>query len=179
MPELKITVNCKSMLISTAFFRFCKGVEHGYYALLFTSGPYREAGAGPWLSWLEVGFHLAEREAPPEAAEHDRLSLDSRPGHNFEVTASSSNGAALRRLADLIHEVDRVRKNLGAADEKGRLASILADGRIEAMLLAPVRDALGRNAVPSEGVESYSKMMHRGLLAMCDPHITSIETTLR
>ena len=57
MPELKITVNCKSMLISTAFFRFCKGIEHCYYALLFTSEPYDRAGrqamalmAGAWIS---------------------------------------------------------------------------------------------------------------------------------
>ena len=63
MPELTITVNCKSMLISTAFFRFCKGIEHCYYTLLFTSEPYDRTGAKPWLSWLELGFHLFLPEA--------------------------------------------------------------------------------------------------------------------
>jgi hypothetical protein len=174
MAELKITVNCQSMLISTAFFRFCKGVEHCYYTLLFTSGAYSGAGAGPWQSWLEAGFHLAQRQAPPGAAAADRLSLDARPGRNFEITLSTSNAPALERLESLLHEVDRVRRGLAAADNNG-LGKIVADGKIEAMLLAPLRDALKRAAIAPQQTEAISNMIHRGLLAMCHPLITSIE----
>jgi hypothetical protein len=176
VPDLKITVNCKSMLISTAFFRFCKGTEHCYYTLLFTSEAYNHKGAAPWLSWLEIGFHLAEREPPPGAAEEDRLSLDARPGRNFEITASTSNAGTLERLAALVRELDRVRGRLHAAEDKGRLAGIVADEKIEATLLAPLRSSLTGNAIPPDGAEAYLNMIHRGLLAMCNPQITSIET---
>jgi hypothetical protein len=179
VPELKITVTCEAMLISTAFFRFCKGVEHCYYTLLFTSGPYSRAGAGPWLSWLEIGFHLAERQPPPAATAADRLRLDARPGRNFEVTVSSSNALSMERLEQLLHELDRVRRGLGAADDTGRLARIVADRNIEAMLLAPLGDALSRNAIAPERIETFSNMIHRGLLAICDPQITAIETARR
>ncbi len=179
MSELKINVNCKSMLISTAFFRFCKGIEHCYYTLLFTSEPYSRAGAKPWLSWLEMGFHLATREAPPDAAEADRLSLDTRPGRNFEVRGSTSNSATLERLAHLLHELDRVRGRLGAADDRGRLAGIVADAKIEAMLLAPLGNSLTRNAIGPEGSEAYFNTIHRGLLAICHPQISSIEAAWR
>ena len=178
MSELIITVNCKSMLISTAFFRFCKGVEHCYYALLFTSEPYSRAGAKPWLSWLEIGFHLATREAPPDAALADRLSLDTRPGRHFEVRGSTSNTAVLERLAHLLHELDRVRGGLGA-DDRSRLAGIVADAKIEAMLLAPLGNSLTRNAIGSQGSQACFNAIQRGLLAICHPQISSIETALR
>jgi len=179
VPELTITVNCKSMLISTAFFRFCKGIEHCYYTLLFTSEPYDRAGATPWLSWLELGFHLAAREAPPDAAEADRLSLDTRPGRNFEVRASTSNTATLQRLANLLGELDRVRGGLGAADDQDRLAAIVADAKIEAMLLAPLENTLTCNAIGPQGSQAYLNAIHRGLLAICHPLISSIETVSR
>jgi hypothetical protein len=177
MAELKIKVNCRSMLISTAFFRFCKGVEHCYYALLFTSEPYTKAGAKPWLSWLEIGFHLAEREPPLDAAQGDRLMLDARPGHNFEVTASAANSTALMRLRDLVTELDRVRRGLGEAAEKDRLAAIAGDRQIDTMLLTPVEQALIRNSIGPDGARAYAAMIDRGLLALCEPQITSIEVT--
>lgn len=179
MPELTITVNCKSMLISTAFFRFCKGVEHSYYVMLFTSEPYTGQGAKPWLSWLELGFHLAAREAPSAAAEADRLSMDTCPGRTFKVIASSSNSAMLERLAHLLHELDRLRGGLGTADDRHRLAAILADPKIEAMLLAPLAECLRRNRIGREGSEAYLNAIHRGLLAICHPLISSIEIASR
>jgi hypothetical protein len=175
MAELKIKVNCRSMLISTAFFRFCKGVEHCYYALLFTSEPYTKAGAKPWLSWLEIGFHLAAREAPPDAAEADRLLIEARPGHNFDITASAANGKALMRLRDLLAELDRVRRPLSVAGEKDRLAAIVGDQQIKAMLLTPLAQALTRNAIAGDGARAYAAMIDRGLLALCESQITSID----
>ncbi len=178
MSELKLTVNCESMLISTRFFRFCKGLEHFYYTLLFTSEPYLEAGAAPWLSWLKIGFHVAEREAPPAAAIADRLRVDARPGKVFEVKVSSSNAGALKRLRDLVGELDRVRRGLHAGDETGRLKAIAADQKVDALLLAPLNSILTRNAIPSDGVDAFLSMIHRGLLALCDNQIASIETGL-
>jgi hypothetical protein len=175
VPELKLTVNCESMLISTRFFRFCKGLEHFYYTLLFTSEPYLNAGAGPWLSWLKIGFHVAEREPPSAAAFADRLRVDARPGKIFEVKASSSNASAMARLRELIGELDRVRRGLRAGDDSGRLQAIAADQKVDALLLAPLKSVLTRNAIPSDGADAFLSMIHRGLLALCDPQITSIE----
>lgn len=176
MPELTIKVNCESMLISTRFFRFCKGVEHFYYVLLFSSEPYVQEGAKPWLSWRQVGFHLAAREAPSAAAEADQLRVQARPGRVFEVKAASSNGKTLERLRELIGEIDRVRRSLEAGDDKGRLQAIAADQKIGALLLAPLKNSLTRNSIPADGIEAFSGMIDRGLLAVCDKQITSIET---
>lgn len=176
MPELIITVNCESMLISTGFFRFCKAVEHFYYVLLFTSGPYVGAGAQPWLSWLEIGFHLAAREAPPAARDADRLHVDARPGRTFEIKASSANVKVLEKLRELIRELDRVRKSLGAGNQKDRLQAIVNDQTIGAALLTPLKISLTRNAIGADAVNAFSGMIHRGLLAVCDKQITSIAT---
>src|SRR5271170_631387 len=134
VPELTITVNCKSMLISTGFFRFCKAVEQFYYALLFTAEPYAEAGASTWHSWLHVGFHLAAREAPSAVADADRLRLDAHPGKTFEIKAASSNRKTMEKLQELIREIDRIRTNLGDGDDKSRLRAIGADPKIDALL---------------------------------------------
>jgi hypothetical protein len=176
VAELNLTVNCEAMLISTRFFRFCKGLEHFYYALLFTSEPYVKAGAAPWLSWLKIGFHVAEREAPPAAAIADRLRVDARPGKIFEVKVSSANTGALKRLQELVGELDRVRRGLRSGDEKVRLQAIAGDQKVDALLLAPLRSILTRNAIPSDGVDAFLSMIHRGLLAVCDNLIASIET---
>jgi hypothetical protein len=178
VPELTITVNCKSMLISTGFFRFCKGVEQFYYALLFTAEPYAQAGASPWLSWLQVGFHLAAREAPSAAADADRLRLDAHPGRVFEIKVASSNGKTLEKLREVIREIDRVRKNLGDGDDKSRLQAISADPKIDRLLLAPLKNSLVLNGIAAGGVQAFSRMVDRGLLALCDKQITSIETGL-
>jgi hypothetical protein len=178
VPELTITVNCKSMLISTGFFRFCKGVEQFYYTLLFTAEPYAEAGASPWLSWLQAGFHLAAREAPSAAAEADRLRLDAHPGRTFEIKAASSNGKMLEKLQEVIREIDRIRRNLGDGDDKSRLGAIGANPKIDALLLAPLKNSLVRNSIAADGVQAFSRMLERGLLALCDKQIASIETGL-
>jgi hypothetical protein len=178
VPELKVTVNCRSMLISTQFFRFCKGLEHFYYALLFTSEPYASNGAEPWLSWLQGGFHVAAREAPPAAAANDQLRVETRPGRSFELRAASSNGKALEKLRDLVREVDRVRSGLGAQPDRDRLKVIAADAKIGAILLTPLKSALARHSIPADGVDQFVSMIDRGLLAACDQQITSIETAL-
>ena len=174
VAELTITVKCESMLISTGFFRFCKAVEHFYYVLLFTSEPYVDAGAQPWLSWFEVGFHLAARAAPPAAGDDDRLHVEVRPGRTFEIKASGANLKALEKLRELISELDRVRRSLGAGDQKVRLQAIAADQKIGAALLTPLKNGLTRNAIGADAADAFSAMIDRGLLAMCDRHITAI-----
>jgi len=177
-PELKVTVNCESMLISTRFFRFCKGLEQFYYALLFTSEPYAGKGADPWLSWLKIGFHVAAREAPPAAADADQLRVEARPGRCFEFKAASSNGKALEQLRDLVRELDRVRTSLRADHDSDRLKAIAADPKIDAILLAPLKNSLKRNSIPADGAGAFGEMIDRGLLAACDKEITSIEIGL-
>jgi len=178
VPELKVTVNCRSMLISTQFFRFCKGLEQFYYALLFTSEPYAGKGAEPWLSWLQLGFHVAAREAPPAAAANDQLRVDTRPGRNFEFKAASSNDKALEKLRDLVLELDRVRSGLGAQSDSERLKAITADPKIAAMLLGPLTSVLARHSIPADDIDQFVSMIDRGLLAACDKQITSIEAVL-
>src|SRR5215471_13878691 len=108
------------MLISTQFFRFCKGLEHFYYAMLFAADPYA-AGPAPWLSWLQIGFNVGAREAPPAAAPGDALRVDTRPGRTFEFRAASGNRQVLEKLRGLMVELDRVRASLGAKTEAERL----------------------------------------------------------
>jgi hypothetical protein len=178
VPELTITVNCKSMLISTAFFRFSKGVEQFYYALLFGAAPYSETGASPWLSWIQVGFHLAAREAPSAAAVADRIALDARPGKTFEIIGASSNRKTLEKLREVIGEIDRVRRQLGDGDDQSRLRAIAADAKIDALLLAPLKGSLVGNGIGADGVQAFGRMIDRGLLALCDRQIISIVTSL-
>jgi hypothetical protein len=166
------------MLISTGFFRYSKGVEQFYYALLFTAEPYAGAGASRWLSWLQVGFHLAARETPSAVNDSDRLRLDAHPGRVFEIKAASANGETLEKLREVIREIDRVRESLGDGDDQSRLRAIATDPKIDTLLLAPLKSSLVRNGIAADGVHAFSRMLDRGLLALCDKQITSIETGL-
>ena len=100
--------------------------------------------------------------------------MDARPGRTFEIKASSANVKALEKLRELISELDRVRRSLGAGNQKARLQAIAADQKIGAALLTPLKIGLTRNAIGADAADAFSGMIDRGLLAVCDKQITSI-----
>jgi hypothetical protein len=178
MNQLRIVADCSSMLISTQFFRFCKAVEHFYYALLFSSEDYAASAADAWHSWAAQGFHLAVREFPPAARPGDRLTLDSRPGRTFEVTASSNNRGALTRLCELVQEVEHARAALPSGGEEVRLQALLDNPAIESRLLRPVRESLTRSAVAGEAGQAVRSMISRGLSALTNWQIKSLRAAV-
>src|SRR5579883_2163263 len=144
MNELRVVVDCSSMLISTQFFRFAKAVEQFYYALLFSSEDYAGLGAAPWESWADRGFHIAIRSAPPMARRNDRLTVNTAPGRTFEVMAASGNHGALTRLSELLQEIEHARTGLAGGSEESRTQAMLDHPAVAARLLEPVREALRR-----------------------------------
>jgi hypothetical protein len=173
MNQLQVVVECSSMLISTQFFRFSKAVEQFYYALLFSSEDY--AGTDPWNSWAEIGFHIAVKSAPPAAGNNDLLTVDTRPGRTFEVTAVSNNGRALARLSETLQAIERARSALPTGSEEARLKALLDNPGVESHLLRPLRESLKRHSVPNDEAESIWSMIKRGLSALTNWQIQSVK----
>jgi hypothetical protein len=178
MSQLQVTVDCSSMLISTQFFRFNKTIEHFYYALLFTSEEYANAGASAWDSWAAQGFHIALRAAPPASKESDQLTVDARPGRNFEVTATSGNRRALTRLSELLQEIEKARTSLPSGGEEARLQAMLDNAAIEGRLLGPIRESPKRNPFSKERADSIWSMVKQGLSALINWQIQSVRVAV-
>jgi hypothetical protein len=179
MNQLRVVVECSSMLISTQLFRFDKAVEQFYYALLLSSEDYADLGANAWNSWASQGFHIAVRAAPPAVRQKDLLTLDLRPDRNFEVTAASENRRVLERLSELVQEIERARMALSGGGEEARLQALLENNAIENRLLRPVRESLKRNNVPGEASQAVWSMIKRGLSALTNWQIQSIKTAVQ
>jgi hypothetical protein len=178
MSQLRMVVECSSMLISTQFFRFSKAVEQFYYALLFSSDGYGGGGAAVWDSWAEIGFHIAVRTAPPAAKESDRLTVDTMPGRRFEVIAIGGNRNAMTRLAQSLQEIEHARTALASGSEDARLAALMDNPAIERSLLQPIRDSLQVSAVSKEKTEEIWSMVKRGLTALTNWQIESVKFAL-
>jgi hypothetical protein len=176
MAELNIKVSSPAMPISTEFFSFCKGLEQFYYLTLLGSEAYTGRAPAIRNAWLASGFHLAGRIAPP-VDKADKVRLDSHPGvKGFEVTLSGGNREALGRLGALLADLDAARKSLpGQNDAAGRLAAILANRAVDARLIQPLKSALAHSQIPPEGIDAFMLMIRRGLAAITDREITSIE----
>ncbi len=179
MNQLRIVVECSSMLISTQLFRFNKAVEHFYYALLLSSQDYADEGASAWNSWAAQGFHIAIRAAPPAARPPDRMTLDSRPGRTFEVTAASENRRALTRVAELLQEIERARTTAPSGSDETKLQALLDNPAIESRLSAPVRESLRRNAIPAEAADAVWSMIKQGLSALTNWQIQSVKIVVQ
>jgi hypothetical protein len=177
MSQLRVVVDCSSMFISTQLFRFNKAIEHFYYALLLSSDDYASAGASPWESWAAQGFHMAVKAPPPAIREVDIITIDLRPGRNFEVTATSENRRALTSLSELLMEVEGARTSLTGNDE-AKAQALLDNPAIENRLPRPLRDQLKRNAVPGEAADAIWAMIRRGLMALTNRQIQSVKVAV-
>ncbi len=176
MNQLRIVVDCSSMLISTQLFRFSKAVENFYYALLFSSEAY--AGEKPWDSWAEMGLSIAVRSAPPGAKPGDRLTVDTAPGRTFEITASSGNRNALTAVSELLREIERTRTTLGSQSGEALVQALLDHSAIKSRLVRPVRESLERNAVPKQSADAIWSMVSRGLGALTNSQIKSVNVAV-
>jgi hypothetical protein len=178
MNQLRVVVDCSSMLISTQLFRFGKAIEHFYYALLLSSDDYAAAGASAWESWAAQGFHIAIKAPPSAIRDADRLTIDMRPGRNFEITAATENRGALTRLSELLTDIERARTALAGRNDEARAQALLDNAAIETRLLRPVRECLKRNAVPGEAADALWAMVKRGLSALTNWQIQSVKVAV-
>ena len=171
---LAVTVSHRRTPISTQQIRLAKGVEQFYYVLLFTNDPAYDRPE-IWRDWLEMGFHVAIKSPPPGTAPADRLKVDVRSAAKApEISASSANAGALRRLGALLERIDRVRTSLAGVAAPERTQALLRDSAIEEQLTGPLRESLKRHGTDAAGVDRYMAMLVRGLLAFTDDEVISI-----
>ena len=175
MATLSIVVNGDIAPITTQMKRFAKGVEHCYYGLLFSSPSYSDR-TETWNSWLRQGFHIGIKEAPPDATQTDRLKVSVRPdGRVMEVTVSSANSDAIQQLLRLLQNIDNCRIVLKGKDQATKSQELLADEKIGQQLLRPVLDGLNKSGLRGPDVDSYRSMIERGLLALTNNEIGSVQ----
>ena len=142
--------------------------------MVLAAEPDAQKASAAWSAWLAAGLNPAVRIAPPVDAA-DRIKVDSRPGvGGFEVTISGANRDAIDHLRNLVEGLEAARSALPAEADDRRLAAIAENRAVTQRSLQPLKSALARSLMPSEGVDSFIAMIHRGLAAVIAPEITSI-----
>ncbi len=178
MPTLTIEVTHKAAPITTQMKQYDKGVEHFYYAGLFTQPPYTTKEQ-VWRSWLRMGFHIGIRETPRAAAKTDRLVIDVfADGKLMRVSASSQNREALKRLQAFLQHIDGLRVSQQGKTIEARAKAVEADNKVREQLVAPVVDSLKKANFSGEEVDSFLRMIHRALTALTDEEITTVRYSL-
>jgi hypothetical protein len=178
VPDVKFVVTSSRAPLSTQFWEFCKGLEHCYYALVFTTDSSYDSDSNPWQDWVRMGFHLGIKSPPPSTREGDALRLDMRlDGKVFDVLATSSNRRGLENLAELLTMIDRLRQSVQRESLEDRVKAIQADPGISNRLIEPLEQALARAGLYESDVESYRRAFRRAFAAFTDHELVAIDVS--
>jgi hypothetical protein len=173
MAVLRLKVDTKKMPHTSEFFGVVKAVEHFYYALLFSTDASYKGRAEPWVSWVEQGFSAAIREAPPDTGETDRLTTSVHSdGKIIEMTASSSNGDVLDKVARLLAAVDAQR-----VATAGQIQNGAPSGDVQEQLFGPVSAELQASGVDRRVSGAITAALSTGVRALTYRDIESIDVT--
>ena len=93
----------------------------------------------------------------------------------MEVTVSSANSDAIQQLLRLLQNIDNCRNVLKGKDQATKSQELLADEKIGQQLLRPVLDGLNKSGLRGPDVDSYRSMIERGLLALTNNEIGSVQ----
>src|SRR5215469_729352 len=116
--SLSVTFDAKRMPHTTEFLRITRSPERLYYLLLFSGD---SAGANGWSSWVNVGFNLAVKEAPPGTAKSDRVKVTTYPDpRHFAVELQGGNGQVIAELKGLLMQIESERGYLSGKDASTR-----------------------------------------------------------
>ncbi|HZS14418.1 MAG TPA: hypothetical protein VFC09_07460 [Candidatus Dormibacteraeota bacterium] len=175
MAELRLAVSSERAALSTQFWEFCKGIEHFYYALAFTSSG---LGRDPevWRTWARLGFHLAIKSPPPLTPRGEVLKMDMRlDGKVFDVTCTAADATTLQALSTLLRHIDEVRPGLQSRPPEDRVRALRQDPQVSAALLQPLDAALQGAALYPDDVESFHRAFDRALAALTDEELVGVE----
>lgn len=164
--------------VSTLQLRISKAVEQFYYLTLFSTTKTYDSPE-VWRDWLEMGFNVAIKEAPPGTAANDKVKITVHPPMTApEIFVEGSNQTALQRLRQLLENIEAVRPSLTGKSEDVR-AETLIKGAVGKTLAQPVVDALLRHGFRPDEVDSYLTMIRRGLLALTHDEVQSVKVSLQ
>ena len=176
MPSLNLAVNTSRMPFTTKFSQISRAPEHLYYALLFSTNPAYSKREDVWITWLEMGFNLAIRDAPPGAAPSDRIvrTVHHTP-RRIEMSLEGGRRTEVAKLEGLLKTIEGLRKGISAKEPSARAKTLMANKEVNAALVAPVMAALkGAKLRPSE-IELFESTIGQALYTLTDPDITSVE----
>ena len=174
MAELNAEIKSTRAALSVQFWEFCKGVEHSYYALVFTSNP-RYNNPETWQSWADMGLHLAVKSPPTAVEPADSLKMTMRvDGKMFFINAVTSNGVALQKTCKLLTDVEAIRQSVQDKAPEARVETLLADPRVGGTLIQPLKQSLQRARLYENHVSEFLRAFERGLAAMTDETVVSV-----
>jgi hypothetical protein len=173
MSTLVVDMVFPAAPITTLLKRIEKGLEHFYYAGLFAQNSAYD-GTAIWRDWSEMGFHVAIVSAPPGTAAEDKIRVSVRaPSNSPVLTVEGTNTAGLKYLQSLLETIDSLRPSLAGQSPEAK-AEALRSGPLADQLGQPVLDALHRNHLTDTEIDHYQKMLSRGLDALTNEHIKTI-----
>jgi hypothetical protein len=165
--------------VGTQQLRFNKGVEHLYYALLYSTDPAYQDNAEVWRSWLDIGFHLAVKVTPrgtrPQDALHVRYVSN---GKAPEFHGAGGNPEVLKRLQQLIQDVDSLRATLAGMDADRKAQALVENPQVNTQLIAPLTASLNKAKLRPDEIDQFMSMIKRGLLALTHDDVTHATVSL-
>ena len=179
MAKLGVVLQHKQAPIATRQIRFTRGVEHLYYALLFSISPAYKSRPEIWRSWLSMGFHVAVKVPPPGTAEQDKLRVDvASRGKAPEFYGETGNQHVLQTLQSLLQEIDGIRKAVQGQDEASREHMLMEQSPVTAQLVNPLLASLKQAELRPEEIKQYLVMVGRALLALTHEDVTQMTLSL-
>lgn len=176
--SLAIAIETRRTPNTMKFRRFVKAPENLYYFLLFSGNSRYQGSRETWRTWLDMGFNLEVRDAPPGAAlEHHALfTMKPRPPV-AEISVTGGDAQTLGRLERLLRAVENNRPQVSSIqDPTARAKAAMADKEIDSQLVMPVMNALRAAWLTPREISGFVAPLDQAIATLTDGFITSART---
>jgi hypothetical protein len=172
---VKITFTTQRMTNSTELKRLLRAVESTYYFCLFTQEEY--AGRPEvWRTWAKLGFATGLQEAPPGAAEADRVRISTFSNQKeLTFTAAAGSQRAAEHWLEVLREITARRAEVSSLAAADRAASLAGAAVIKERLIDPVDAAVA--AIPPDERAVVLGARGQALASLSYPIISSCLVT--
>ena len=174
---LAIAIETRRMPNTTKFRRIVKAPENLYYFLLFSGNSRYQGSQETWQTWLDMGFNLAVRDAPPGAArEHHALfTVKPRP-RVTEISVTGGEPKTMDGLDRLLRALEKRRPQVSSIQEPAaRAKAAMGDKEIESQLLMPAMNALRAASLTPRVINGFIDPLDQAIAALTDDYITSVK----
>lgn len=178
--QIELEFTTSRTLHSTQLMKIPTALERAYYALLLSVSENYKGNDAIWLSWIQMGFSTAIREAPPGLLREDRIRIETEPWDRWvKLRAESEKPHYLRSLESFVLRLDSLRPSYQGKDEGARRDILLADNEINQILCQPVNSRIQElSSLRPQEVNLLTTAVNDPLIWLTDDDITGIKSTV-
>ena len=177
--QIEFEFTTSRTLDSTRLMKIPPALERAYYAQLLSISATYKQNDDIWLSWIQMGFSTAIREAPPGTAREDRIRIDTEPWDRWvKIRAESEKPHYLRGLESFVMRLDALRPSYKGKDEEARKNLLAADSEINQILYQAINSRIQELSLRPAEVKLLTTAINDPLIWLTDDEITGISSTV-